>query len=93
LSIQIVKPAPGLTTAEKILEIILANPQGITAKEIGRSLNRPISMVQICLKTLQSSRQIYAKKEPSGLSLVYYCCSIKSLNPNQKSRKQRKKER
>ncbi len=86
MSIQIVKPTPGLTTTEKILELIFAHPQGITAKEIGRSLNRPISMVQICLKSLQSSRQIYAKKEQSGLCFIYYPRSTKFLNLTQKSK-------
>lgn len=80
MSIQIVKPTPGPTTTEKILELIFAHPQGITVKEICRSLNRPVSMVQICLKTLQSSRQVYAKKHQSGVHLVYFPRSTEFLN-------------
>lgn len=93
MSIKIVKPTPGLTTTEKILELIFAHPQGITAKEICRFLNRPVSMVQICLKALQSSRQVYAKKHQNGLYLVYYPRATKILNPNQNSNKQIKKGR
>ncbi|MBE9168921.1 winged helix-turn-helix domain-containing protein [Pleurocapsales cyanobacterium LEGE 06147] len=93
MSIQIVKPTPGLTTTEKILELILAHPQGITVKEICCSLNRPVSMVQICLKRLQSSRQVYAKKHQSCLHLVYYPRSTEFLNPNQNSKEQKKGER
>jgi hypothetical protein len=50
-------------------------------------------MVQICLKTLQSSRQIYAKKHPSGVHLVYYPRPTEFLNPSQNSNEQGKKGR
>ncbi|MGK7878061.1 MAG: winged helix-turn-helix transcriptional regulator [Xenococcaceae cyanobacterium] len=71
-TIQIIKATPGPTTTERILELIQAHPQGITIKEICSTLNRPVSMVQYCLKPLISSKQIHARLSENRMHLVYY---------------------
>ncbi|MDJ0714587.1 MAG: hypothetical protein QNJ54_10255 [Prochloraceae cyanobacterium] len=76
-TIKIIQATPGLTTTERIEQLIENHPQGITIKELSRTLNRPISMVQICLKSLISWRKVYAKPSKSGMHLIYY--SKKSL--------------
>ncbi|MGK7951465.1 MAG: winged helix-turn-helix domain-containing protein [Xenococcaceae cyanobacterium] len=72
MSIRIVTPTPGLTTTQQIIRLIMANPQGLSAKEISHQLNRPISMIQICLKNLKSSRCIYSKTHQENKQLIYY---------------------
>jgi hypothetical protein len=87
LSIRIIQGSSGPTTKEKILQLILASPQGITAKEICRTLNRPVSMVQICLKALKSSRKIYAKSDGAyrgaSLELVSRACVARATAPRE----------
>ncbi len=63
MSIRIIKGSSGPTTTEEVLQLIVASPQGITVKEMCRVLNRPVSMIQICLKALKSSRQVYAQAD------------------------------
>jgi predicted transcriptional regulator len=72
LTIQIISATPGPTTTEKILESILAHPQGITVKEISSQLNRPVSMIDRCLKFLISSKQIYVRLSPNGMQKICY---------------------
>ncbi|MGL5806834.1 MAG: winged helix-turn-helix domain-containing protein [Xenococcaceae cyanobacterium] len=72
MSIQIIKAKPGPSTTELIRNLILAHPDGITVKQIGKILNRPVSMIQRCIKPLTTSRQIYSKKSVDGMQIVYY---------------------
>jgi predicted transcriptional regulator len=72
IGIKIINPIPGPNTSETILEIIKKRQTGITIKEICRMVNRPVSMVQVCLKTLISSKSIYARKNKTGVGLIYY---------------------
>ena len=71
-TIQIINPSPGPTTTEKLLEILQNHPEGSTIREIQSILNRPVSMLQICLKPLISSGQVYVKLNGSGMQRVYY---------------------
>jgi hypothetical protein len=72
LPIQIIKSQPGPSTTEQIRTLILAHPNGITLRQICQTLNRPVSMVQRCLKPLMRSRQIYSQTSQDGMSLVYF---------------------
>ncbi|MDJ0688762.1 MAG: winged helix-turn-helix domain-containing protein [Xenococcaceae cyanobacterium MO_188.B32] len=72
MSIRIVTATPGLTTTQQVIQVIRDHPQGISAKEISRRLNRPISMIQICLKNLKSSRCIYTRTNKQNKHLMYY---------------------
>ncbi len=75
LSIRIVTATPGLTTTQQVIHLIMEHPQGVSAKEISRKLNRPISMIQICLKNLKSSRCIYSRTNKENKQLIYYARS------------------
>ncbi|MEL7039851.1 MAG: winged helix-turn-helix domain-containing protein [Cyanobacteria bacterium J06592_8] len=68
--IRIITPTPGPTTSERILELIRHNPQGMTITELEQHLNRPVSMLQICLKGLIADKLI--KKRKQGMQLIYY---------------------
>lgn len=48
----------GLSTSETLLQLINQNPQGLTLKQLSNILNRPVSMINICLKQLTSRKQI-----------------------------------
>lgn len=58
MAIYIIKPTPGLTTSERILELLREHPKGMTVREISQALNRPVSMVNICLRSLIISKQV-----------------------------------
>ncbi len=70
MEIRILTPTPGKTTTEQILELIQNNPQGLTIGELQQQLNRPVSMLQICLKDLMADKLI--KKRKRGMQLIYY---------------------
>lgn len=57
----VIRARGGPKTTDRILELIAQHPQGISNKELSNKLNRPISMVNICLKPLVQSRQIRAE--------------------------------
>ena len=72
IEIQIISATPGISTHEQILNIIKARNTGITIKEISKIINRPISMIQLCLKDLISSKDIFSRKNRAGVGLIYY---------------------
>lgn len=78
MAIYIIKATPGLTTTESILELLREHPEGMTVKEISQALNRPVSMVNICLKALYSSGQIYT--QPDGIQWVVYAVKGERVN-------------
>jgi Helix-turn-helix domain len=51
-----------LTTADRLLELLGDRPDGVTIKELSNTLNRPISMLQICLKIAIASRKVAVKQ-------------------------------
>ena len=61
-TIKIISATPGPTTTEQILELIKSQTTGMTIREISSQINRPVSMLQVYLKQLVSSKQICAKK-------------------------------
>ncbi len=69
-TIKIISATPGPTTTEQILELIKSQSTGMTIKEISSQINRPVSMLQVYLKQLVSSKQIYTKKRQQD-DLVY----------------------
>ena len=71
-TIQIINPTPGPTTTEKLLEVLQNHPGGSTIREMQSILNRPASMLQICLKPLISSGQVYVRLNSTGMQRVYY---------------------
>ncbi len=83
IGIKIINATPGPTTSDLILEFIRQRATGTTLKEICNSLNRPVSMVQVCLKNLISAKYIFARKSKTGVGLIYYPCVVrKTLTKN-----------
>ena len=72
INIQIISATPGISTHEKILDIIQTRNTGITIKEISKTITRPISMVQLCLKDLISSKDIFSRQNRAGVGMIYY---------------------
>lgn len=58
LSLMFIEARGGLTTSETLLQVINQNPQGLTLKQLSNILNRPVSMINICLKQLSGNKQI-----------------------------------
>ncbi len=46
------------------------HPDGLTVKELSDILNRPVSMIQICLKTSIANRQVTIKQRSYGQKLA-----------------------
>lgn len=60
----------GLSTSEILLQLIKQNPQGLTLKQLSNSINRPVSMINLCLKQLSNQKQI--KIELKGMQRLIY---------------------
>ncbi len=76
--LKIISATPGLTTQEEILKIIQEQTTGITTKQLSKVLNRPVSMLHVCLKKLIAAKQIYSKKSKTSHSIIYYPIMKKS---------------
>jgi DNA-binding transcriptional regulator YiaG len=59
-----------LTTTDRLLELIRTHPDGLTIKELAATLNRPVSMLQICLKILTASHKVTVKRRNNGGQLA-----------------------
>ncbi len=68
-TIKIISATPGPSTTEQILELIKSQSTGMTIKEISSQINRPVSMLQVYLKQLVSSKQICARKSQNRDSI------------------------
>ncbi len=68
--IEITPDCPSPTTTDRLLQSIRTHPDGLTIKELSEILNRPVSMVQICLKTLVANRQVMVKQRSYGQKLA-----------------------
>jgi predicted transcriptional regulator len=79
IQIKIISATPGVSTREQILGIIQTRSTGITIKEISKIINRPISMIQVCLKELISSKDIFTHQNKVGIGLIYYPISTRLL--------------
>jgi predicted transcriptional regulator len=54
------------TTADRLLDSIRDRPDGVTIKELSDTLNRPVSMLQICLKSLIASKKVAIERQHNG---------------------------
>lgn len=64
--VEITPDFSSLTTADRLLELLSDRPDGVTIKELSDTLNRPISMLQICLKIAIASRKVAVKQRDLG---------------------------
>ncbi len=76
LSFTIISSTPGLTTKERVLKLISTHPEGITAKILSDRLNRPISMINYCLKDLKGAKFIQGKLNIENKQWIYYPISF-----------------
>jgi DNA-binding transcriptional regulator YiaG len=54
------------TTTDRLLDSIRNRPDGVTIKELSDTLNRPISMLQICLRVLVASKKVAIERQQNG---------------------------
>jgi DNA-binding transcriptional regulator YiaG len=68
--IEITPDFPSSTTTDRLLESICNHPDGLTIKQLAEHLNRPISMLQICLNILIASRKVAIRQQNNGQQLA-----------------------
>lgn len=74
VKIKLIQPRGGLTTAEAILQLIQENPKGLTMKSISQETNRPISMLNICLRHLIKDKLVKVKLSDNKMQQIYQKC-------------------
>ncbi len=72
--IKIITPTPGPNTSDRLLELIDNRVTGITLRELCQFLNRPASMIQVCLQKSIRSGRVRVYKSKTSMSLIYYPC-------------------
>ncbi len=68
--IELTPDFPSLTTTDRLLESIHHHPEGLTIRQLADRLNRPISMIQICLNILIASRKVAIRQQNNGHQLA-----------------------
>jgi DNA-binding transcriptional regulator YiaG len=68
--VEITPDFSSLTTTDRLLESIRDRPDGVTIQELADTLNRPISMLQICLKILIASKKVAVRMQTNGQQIV-----------------------
>jgi DNA-binding transcriptional regulator YiaG len=83
--VEITPDFSSITTVDRLLELLEGRPDGITIKELSDTLNRPISMLQICLKIAIASRKVALKQRDRNgqLARVYVLKSDQALSGQQ----------
>ena len=74
VKIKFIQPRGGLTTSEKILQVIAENPRGLTIKSLSQQTNRPISMLNICLRNLIKDKQVKVRLSENKMQQIYQKC-------------------
>jgi DNA-binding transcriptional regulator YiaG len=77
--IEITHDCPSPKTIDRLLALLEVHTEGLTIKEIADILNRPVSMVQICLKSLTASRQVGVKIRDNGTHITRVYTAKKSV--------------
>lgn len=65
-------PAPQINTIDRVLQLINSHPNGITIRTLCDRLDRPVSMVQICLKQLAAKKKVRSQLSANKMHLIYY---------------------
>ena len=73
-TIKFIERRGGLTTNQMILKTIEQHPQGMTIKSISKEINRPVSMLNICLRTLIKDKQVKVKLSDNRMQRIYQKC-------------------
>ena len=69
--IKFIQARGGMTTSEMILKAIEQNPNGMTIKSISQETNRPVSMLNICLRNLIKDKQVKVRLSDSKMQKIY----------------------
>ena len=80
--IKIIKATSGANTTERLLELLPNYPKGITIGKLSKLLNRPVSMLNICLKTLISSNLVDVRLSENRMQQLYYLKNKDSVGEN-----------
>lgn|GEM_PF-2691843 len=76
MSIYIIETIPGRSTQERIFALLLEHPEGLSLLTMSQKLNRPVSMLNHCLKPLIATKDVYRKYNPQSKKYLYYANSI-----------------
>ncbi len=71
-TIKFISSSGGRSTTEKLLEVINQNPDGSTIKQLSQSINRPVSMINIALKTLVSQKQVKVRLSNNRMQKIVF---------------------
>jgi DNA-binding XRE family transcriptional regulator len=80
--IEITPDFPSSTTTDRLLDSIRARPDGVTIKELSDTLNRPVSMIHICLKILIASKKVAIEQHKNGRQLAKVYVPKSELMPS-----------
>lgn len=69
--IRFIQARGGLSTTERLLQIIAQNPHGLTLKSLSKEMNRPVSMLNICLNSLIKTKQVKVKLSDNKMQKIY----------------------
>ena len=72
MKIKFIKARGGISTRERLLQIINENPEGCTLKQLSDIINRPVSMINLCLNSLISQKQIKVKLSENRMQKLLY---------------------
>ena len=81
--VEITPDFSSIKTVDRLLELLEDRPDGVTSKELSDTLNRPISMIQICLKIAIASRKVVVKQRNNGGQLAKIYVLRSALNQPQ----------
>jgi hypothetical protein len=70
--IKFVTATGGLSTAESLLQVINQYPNGSTIKQLSINLNRPVSMINLALKTLISQKRVKVKVSDNRMQRLVF---------------------
>lgn len=86
-TLKLISSSGGLTTTEILLDLINQHPEGSTIKQLSQMINRPVSMINLCLKTLLSQKQVQVQLSQNKMQRLIFPQSLKReklVNPDNK---------
>jgi hypothetical protein len=86
-TIKLISGSGGLATTETLLHLINQHPEGSTLKQLSQIINRPVSMINLCLKTLLSQKQVRVRLSQNKMQRLIFPQSLKReklVNPDNK---------
>lgn len=72
MALKLISARGGLSTTEMLLQVIKKSPNGCTIKYLSRTLNRPVSMINLSLKSLIINKQIRVQLSENGMQKIIY---------------------